>query len=668
MKHGPLSLFSHHFSINGFPLPNLLRMTALLVLATTLAACSDNEPDNNPDNPDTPSQSITIPTGEDASPVLEQAGGTATLTFTATDDWTAEVTAVTRTLDWVNVQPTNGQAGENTLTITTQPNDTYDERNAAIVLTCAGQQTIVTVTQKQQDALLVSSNKVELDAEGGNFTLTVQANVSVIHTIEEGASWLTAADASTRALTESTLTFEAAANEDTEPRQATITLTGSGLTEQVTVYQAGTGPTLVLGQQEYLVGSAGETIQVELRSNTDYEVQMPGVDWLTEASTRAISAYTHYFTVAPNDTYDSRTAQIIFTSEAEGIADTLTVTQLQLDAIVLAQSEYTLPADEDTLSFPVQTNVEVTATADVDWITPLPATRALQEQQLSFRIDALTDTTDRQGTITLTGGGATQQITVKQIYTEPKLVRVEYRTGYTWKEAHDNLPLLYYATVYRDRYYDNGEKVTDTFVDAGHMVSKIPNTSFSRPSIREDRNTGLQYILNEFSDAVNNDSVLICSISTVVPNISTLYTEVVQDEYMTAPAGTWDDYNVSKLYDANAFIAADTVPTNGDWETCSLETGWYFKDIRYRKSFVLMDSASTLYPYEIDGYELNLAVYDQFLVIDGRRIDFLQYQPEYHFNLKSENTPQGLVHTFECSFEFMGRNFYGALINTITQQ
>ena len=566
----------------------------------------------------------------------------------------------------MSVQPASGQAGETTLTITTQPNDTYDERNAAIVLTCAGQQTTLTVTQKQQDALLVSSNKVELDATGGSFTLTVQANVAVSHAIEPGADWLTATQ--TRALTESTLAFEAAANDGTAPRQAVITLTGGGLTEQVTVYQAGTDPVLVLGQREYLVGSTGETIQVELQSNTDYEVQMPAADWLTEASTRALSAYTHYFTIAPNDTYDSRTAQIIFTNTEQGIADTLTVTQLQLDAIVLAQSEYTLPADEDTLSFPVQANVEVTATADVDWITPLPATRALQEQQLSFRIDALTDTTDRQGTITLTGGGATQQITVKQIYTEPKLVRVEYRTGYTWEEAHDNLPLLYYATVYRDRYYENGEVVTDTFVDAGHMVTKSPYPNFARPSIREDRNTGQQYILNEFAYTVNNDSVTICNTSTVVPNASTLYTEVFQDEYLTAPAGTWDDYIVSRLYDTNAFIAADTVPTNGNWETCSLETGWYFKDIQYRKSFRLRDDTGTMHPYYIDAYIIDLIVYDQFLVIDGRRIDFLQYQPEYHFNLKSEHTSGGLVHTFECNFEFMGRNFYGALINTITQQ
>lgn len=825
-----------------------LLFAGLVFCFLLLAACSDENKESSSPTPEPDEPSIVIPDTEDTAPVLEQQGGTATVSFTAAADWTAEATAVTRALDWVSVQPTSGTAGDVTLTITTQPNDTYDERNAAIVLTCAGERTTFTVSQKQKDALLLSSDKVELDAVGGDFTLTLQANVQVTYEIEPGTDWLKPADAATKGLTDLSFAFHADENTDDDPRQAVITLSGNGLTETVTVFQSGIAPVLVVGQQEYIVGSAGETIAVELQSNTAYKVQLPAVDWIAEVDTRSVSAYTLYYAIAPNDTYDARSAEIIFTTADGTLSDTVWITQVQQDAILLAQREYAFPADGGTLrfsvqanvqpevvceadwlhpvetrglkehafaytvdentgydarradlivrnadnpaladtltvvqayrealivaqreydisaaggtldfyvqtnatleaissadwltrlpdtralrdevlhfavaansgydareatviirsttdpscadtvrvcqgyqgaiivaqreydvsgtggtlDFTVQTNVEVTASADVDWITQSQGTRGLVEKNLCFDIAPNEGTEARQGTITLSGGGVTQTITVRQgLYKEPKLVRVEYRTGYIWEEAHDNLPLLYYATVYRDRYYENGEVVTDTFVDAGHMVSKVPSTNYTRPLIREDRNTGQQYILNEWVDNVNNDSIIIGSMSTVVPNISTLYTEVVQDEYMTAPAGTWDDYNVSKLYDANAFIAADTVPTNGDWETCSLETGWYFKDIRYRKSFVLMDSASTLYPYEIDGYILDLVVYDQFLVIDGRRIDFLQYQPQYNFNLKSEHTSGGLVHTFECNFEFMGRNFYGALINTITQQ
>ena len=96
----------------------------------------------------------------------------------------------------------------------------------------------MTVTQKQRDALLLTSHKVELEADGGTFTLNLKANVQVSAEIEPGIDWLKAADTKIRALTETTLTFQVDENTNPETRQAVITLTGGGLTEQVSVYQA----------------------------------------------------------------------------------------------------------------------------------------------------------------------------------------------------------------------------------------------------------------------------------------------------------------------------------------------------------------------------------------------------------------------------------------------
>ena len=398
-----------------------------------LTACSEDEGKETPEPVPEPDQpAIVIPDTENTAPVMEQAGGTTALRFTASAAWTAEANAITRAADWISVQPTHGEAGDVTLTITTQPNNTYDERNAAIVITCGKEQKTLTVSQKQRDALLVSSNKIELEADGGDFTIQLQANVEVDYEIEENASWLTAADSKSRALDDITLAFHAEANTNKEARQATVTLSGSGLTETVTVYQAGTAPFLILSQKEYLVSAGGETIQVELRSNTDYKIQLPEAGWIAEADARAVSAYTHYFTIAPNDTYDARTAEILFTSTDGTLADTLRVTQVQQDAIVLAQQAYDLPAENSLLEFPVLANVDVTATTDVDWITPIPDSRGLEEKNLRFDVSANTDSLARQGTITLNGGSAMQEIVVRQAgdKEEPKLVRVEYRTGY----------------------------------------------------------------------------------------------------------------------------------------------------------------------------------------------------------------------------------------------
>ena len=331
--------------------------------------CGDEKETVPPIVPDEPEQSIIIPADENTAPVLEQMGGTTTLSFTATADWKAEVGAVTRAADWVSVQPTQGSAGEATLTISTPPNDTYDERNAAITLTCAGQRTVLTVTQKQRDALLLTSHKVELEADGGTFTLNLKANVQVSAEIEPGIDWLKAADTKIRALTETTLTFQVDENTNPETRQAVITLTGGGLTEQVSVYQAGSGSMLVLGQREYLVGSKGETIEVQLRSNTTYNVQMPASDWLTEASTKAVSAYTHYFTVAPNDSYDGREAQIVFTEKDGKTTQAVTIYQAPSNALVVARTACKTSYQAGTLTFRKQTDALLTMETEQNWIT-----------------------------------------------------------------------------------------------------------------------------------------------------------------------------------------------------------------------------------------------------------------------------------------------------------
>lgn len=820
-----------------------LLFAGLVFCFLLLAACSDENKESSSPTPEPDEPSIVIPDTEDTAPVLDQQGGTATVSFTAAADWTAEATAITRALDWVSVQPTSGTAGDVTLTITTQPNDTYDERNAAIVLTCAGERTTFTVSQKQKDALLLSSDKVELDAVGGDFTLTLQANVQVTYEIEPGTDWLKPADAATKGLTDLSFAFHADENTDDDPRQAVITLSGNGLTETVTVFQSGTAPVLVVGQQEYIVGSAGETIAVELQSNTAYKVQLPAVDWIAEVDTRSVSAYTLYYAIAPNDTYDARSAEIIFTTADGTLSDTVWITQVQQDAILLAQREYAFPADGGTLrfsvqanvqpevvceadwlhpvetrglkehafaytvdentgydarradlivrnadnpaladtltvvqayrealivaqreydisaaggtldfyvqtnatleaissadwltrlpdtralrdevlhfavaansgydareatviirsttdpscadtvrvcqgyqgaiivaqreydvsgtggtlDFTVQTNVEVTASADVDWITQSQGTRGLVEKNLCFDIAPNEGTEARQGTITLSGGGVTQTITVRQgLYKEPKLVRVEYRTGYIWEEAHDNLPLLYYATVYRDRYYENGEVVTDTFVDAGHPVSFSLSRFPEKSGTYTDR--GITVTYGELKTVEGDYEHIIIESSVQVPDPSFIAKGEDSDYRYSTKPGEWDKYTISKLYEEGSFMSTSEVPTTGDWEQDDRPTGWYFSNCGFAKEMDI-DYQGESFIKQLSEYAYTVNVYDQFLVIDGRRIDFLAYRPDYNFDLSIDNIANGVLVTCGLHFTFMGRDFYTEIHETYT--
>lgn len=255
-------------------------------------------------------------------------------------------------------------------------------------------------------------------------------------------------------------------------------------------------------------------------------------------------------------------------------------------------------------------------------------------------------------------------ITEKEVE-DPDLVRVEYRTGYTWEEAHDNLPLLYYATVYRDRYYSNGEVITDTFVDTGHMVSLLSVFTPDASGSKEFSN-GHKMKWNANTVQIENDSVDIITSSAQVTDLSRIATQIGEDGYYEN-IGEWGNYSISKLYEPGDFISAADILTTGDWESCNQQVGWYFTNIGYTREIELDYNDGIRVIHGVRSYRIIIQVYDQYLSIDGRRIDFLKYQPEYHFDFSTENTGGSIVHTFECRFEFMGRNFYTALINTITQ-
>lgn len=246
---------------------------------------------------------------------------------------------------------------------------------------------------------------------------------------------------------------------------------------------------------------------------------------------------------------------------------------------------------------------------------------------------------------------------------EPELVKVEYRTGYVWEEAHHNLPLLYYAKVYRDRYYSNGEVFTDEFVDNGHMVGLVTsmNPEDGSYALENGANINLQFSHNNVNDSINVYfyNIQVTSLDAVSANSG--------DDVIYSEAGKWDEYLVSKLYEGNSFILATDIPSNSQWETTERQIGWYFKDIRSYRGYNVNYQGPTIMWDGCMIYQISLVVYDQFLAIDGHLIDFLKYRPEYHYNFSEKETESGLEHKFECRFEFMGRNFYAAVIANISE-
>ena len=388
----------------------------LAMLTCIFASCSDGgseDPINPTPKPDDVKYEITI----DASVIsnglsFDTKAGEGSISFTANANWTLTVASTTSGATWCKASATSGTKGSATVKFTVEENTDYEDRSVSVTIKAGTASKTFTIIQKGVDALLVTTNKYEVVQEGGTIEVEVKANIDYSMEISETAKgWIS--EASSRALKSYKHTFNIASNEEAENREGEITFKSGDKVETVKVYQAG-GAIIMLTQDEYIVSDAGEMITVEIKSNIEFGVQMPDVDWIVdEASSRGMSSHTLNYYIEPNEGYDSRSAEIIFFDKNSDLKDTLKVIQAQKDAIVISKTEYTIPVEGGTIDFEVSSNVEFNTEISVDWIKQVTTSRGLENKQLHFTIDENTEL-ERGGTITFIYGDIKQVVNVWQ--------------------------------------------------------------------------------------------------------------------------------------------------------------------------------------------------------------------------------------------------------------
>ena len=177
-------------------------------------------------------------------------------------------------------------------------------------------------------------------------------------------------------------------------------------------------PEITLNNTALILSADGGSYEIPFTSSVAWtaEVENKLADvWCSVNPTSGEAGNTKItVTTRSNDTPDDRTVSIII--KAATASKTIKITQKQKDAIVLAKSEYEFGVDGGNLDFEIQTNTDITATISdnaMDWIQQVE-TRGLETKALYFNVAACSAEEDREGTITISGGNATQTITIKQ--------------------------------------------------------------------------------------------------------------------------------------------------------------------------------------------------------------------------------------------------------------
>jgi len=204
-------------------------------------------------------QSLTIAPG---SLNFNASGGNQQLSLQSNFSWSAATNA-----NWLNLNPNTGSGGNSpqSVTVTSSPNNGAESRSATITFASGNLTETITVTQAAAPALTVTPNKLNFPVAGGNQQLSVQGNVA--WTASGNAGWIDISPANGNG--NGTVTIRGSENTGAQPRNATITFTGGGLTRSVNVQQEAPTATTAPWEVNPTGNSHTVVVQGDLNSNID---------------------------------------------------------------------------------------------------------------------------------------------------------------------------------------------------------------------------------------------------------------------------------------------------------------------------------------------------------------------------------------------------------------
>lgn len=321
-------------------------------------------------------------------------------------------------VDWIyRTSPTRSLVS-NELVFGIRANEGYDDRQAKIVIRAAGKQAVVNITQMQKDAIILAKNRYEFDNNGGELALEVQTNVDFgVEIADEYKDWIKQIP-QTKGLETKRLNFRIMPNTSYDGRTGFIRIVNSEakLQKSISISQGQTNA-IILSESNFDFPDAGGSFSVKVSSNVTYEMAI-GASWLHWVQTKGLTDNSYEFIVDKNTTYDSREATVTFIDKTTGASGIVTVRQSQKDAIILGSDKYSLTYEGGTVAVKLKSNVkyDVAVADDADWISYVPATKALTESVVSLSVSKNQEVIERTGTVTIknTSSGISNTVTITQ--------------------------------------------------------------------------------------------------------------------------------------------------------------------------------------------------------------------------------------------------------------
>ena len=262
---------------------------------------------------ETVSSQITIENSNGSSNVIEIVSN---LNWTAVSNQT-----------WISLDQNSG-SNNGILTVTATENTLSTTRQATVTISASGVSPVtVIVTQAAANlthTLSVSNSNVNIAAAAGS-TASVNVSSNTGWTANSNQSWLTVSPLT--GSNNGTLLLTASANSASTTRQATVTISASGVSPVTVIVTQAAANIIVVDEAStnITIGSEGDnSVNINIESNTSWSASS-NQSWLNVSPASGINNGTITITTEPNLQTSNR--QGIISISANGITITITVNQ-----------------------------------------------------------------------------------------------------------------------------------------------------------------------------------------------------------------------------------------------------------------------------------------------------------------------------------------------------
>lgn len=266
---------------------------------------------------------------------INQDGGTFFVEVNSNIEYSIEIPSACK--NWISQSNSSRSLSKTTPAFTVSSSDEYEKREGEIYFKNNDVADTLKVYQAGGAILVLSNSYFNIDGEENIITIPIKSNIEYNIRISD-ENWIKKIE--TRAISTSNPSFSISENKSGKNRNGYIIFSTKDGIKKDSVYisQSNLSPELIISQTSYKLDGQEQNLSVELKSNYDCETILPDVDWISIITSRTLVSSTFFFRIAENNTFESRTAEIVIKTIDGSKSTTIQIEQ-----------NYKLPEVEDNI-------------------------------------------------------------------------------------------------------------------------------------------------------------------------------------------------------------------------------------------------------------------------------------------------------------------------------